>query len=530
MAGSIAVRPEAGVASRSTIATLAVCFITVMFSMFAFVVPSPIQGVIQLSLHTSGTQLSWVTDAFILPTVALELTFGVLGDLFGRKRLLVIGSFLMAAGTGLSALTHSIAPLIVGQAISGIGAAAVFPTSLAIIVAVTPDAKSRARGLIVWTMGIALGASVGPLVGGELGAGGDYLPAFAFVAVATAVAGLLAAFGGADSRAEQGRRLDWAGQATIVVALVALLYAIIQAPNNGWTSAATLGFLALGAVFLVAFAVVELKSSEPLLDLRLFRIPAFTGAALVAMIALCGFTGMVYSMSIRMAVIQGESSLRVGLFSLLINLLPFALSPVLPRVLYRFDVRVVLGAGLLCLAAGQFWLSQIPISDTGLGTVTLALMPCGFGFVLIVSSVSGAAVNSVELRQAGMASGATNMVRDLGQALGIAVVGAIALSAAAANLPAQLAKSGLPPQAIAAVTAVAKAAGPFAVAHANLGPQITPHSIPAAQAALWHGYSEAVVITGILSLVAFVITIALVRQPPLARGADQDPDMTPAEA
>lgn len=112
MAGSIAVRPEAGVASRSMFITLAVCFITVMFAMIAFVVPSPIQGVIQLSLHASGTQLAWVTDAFMLPTVVLELTFGVLGDLFGRKRLLVIGSFLMTVGTGLTALTHSITPLI----------------------------------------------------------------------------------------------------------------------------------------------------------------------------------------------------------------------------------------------------------------------------------------------------------------------------------------------------------------------------------------------------------------------------------
>ena len=280
----------------------------------------------------------------------------------------------------------------------------------------------------------------------------------------------------------------------------------------------------------LAFAIVELRVSEPLLELRLFKIPAFTGAALVAVIALCGFMGMVYSMSVRLGVIQGQSSLRVGLMALMINILAFALLPILPRVLYRFDVRVVLGAGTVFMAIGQFWLSTIPISDAGLGTLAAPLMPCGLGFVLIVSSVSGAAVNSVELSQAGMASGAINMMRDLGQALGIAVMGAVALSVSAASLPAQLAKSGLPPQAIAVVNAVAKAAGPFAVAHANLGPKITPHSIAAGQAALWHGYSEALVITGILSLVAFVITIALVRQPSVARDADQNLTSVPAEA
>jgi MFS family permease len=530
MADSTAVRAEAGVASRSTITTLAVCFITAMLAMVGLVVPGPLQGVIQLSLHASGTQLAWVTDAFILPTVALELTFGVLGDLFGRKRLLVIGSFLMTIGTGLTALTHSIAPLFVGQVIAGIGAAAIFPTSLSLIVGVTPDAKSRARGILVWTVGIGFGASLGSLIGGALGTGGDYRHPFLVIAIAAAVAGVLAAIGTTDSRAAQGRRLDWAGQATVVIALVAILYAIIQAPNNGWTSATTLGVLTIGVVFLVVFAVVELKTSEPLLELRLFKIPAFTGAALVAVIALCGFIGMVYSMSVRLGVIQGQSSLRVGIMALMINILAFALLPILPRVLYRLDVRVVLGAGTLFMAIGQFWLSTIPISNAGLGTLAAPLMPCGLGFVLIVSSVSGAAVNSVEFSKAGMASGTINMMRDLGQALGIAVMGAIALSVSAANLPAQLAQSGLPPQAIAVVNAVAKAAGPFAVVHANLGPKITPHSILAGQAALWHGYSEALVITGILSLVAFVITIALVRRPPLARSAGQNLPTAPAEA
>jgi hypothetical protein len=342
------------------------------------------------------------------------------------------------------------------------------------------------------------------------------------------VAGFVCLLFVGDSRAPQGRRLDWVGQATIIGALVAILYAIIQAPNNGWTSATTLGVLAVGVIFLVIFVFIELRHSEPLLDLRLFKIPAFTGAALVAMIALCGFLGMVYSVSIRMGVIQGQSSLRVGIYTLLLNILPFALMPVLPRVLYRFDVRVVLGTGLVFMAAGQFWLSQLPISATGLGTLTVPLMLCGFGFVLTVSSVSGAAVNSVEIRHAGMASSAINMTRDLGQTLGIAVGGAIALSAAAANLPAQLAKSGLPPQVIGMLNGIAAKAGPIAVAHADLGAQITPHSIPAAQAALWHGFSLTLVITGILSLIALVIAAGLIRNSRQSFEAAHQP--VPAEA
>jgi MFS family permease len=510
MPESIAASPNTGVPGRTTLSTFAAAFLAVAFAQTALVVSSPLNGLIQTTLHTSGTQLSWVSDAFLLPTVVLELTFGVLGDLFGRKRLLVIGSFVTALGDAITALTHNIGAMLVGQALAGIGAAAVFPTSLAVIVAATPTARSRARGLVVWTMGMSVGASVGPVVGGAIGLHGSYQWAFGFVAIGSVIAGLACLLGSADSRAAQGRRLDWGGQATIVVALVAILYAIIQAPDAGWSSAQTIICLAVGAVFLAIFVLIELRTPEPLLDLRLLAIPAFTGAALVALIALCGFLGMVYSISIRMAVIQGQDSLRVGLYTLILNILPFAILPFFSRSLVKFDVRAVLGTGLLALAAGQFWLSQIPITNTGLGALTLPLMLCGFGFVTIIASVSGAAVNSVELRQAGMASGAINMVRDLGQTLGIAIASAIAISAAAAALPGRLAASGLPPAALAVVNHVAAAGGPIAVAHANLGP-ISAKSIPAAQDALWHGFSTALVVCGTLSLIAFVITLALVR-------------------
>jgi EmrB/QacA subfamily drug resistance transporter len=539
VASSVAMRSKAGATPRSLVTTMVACFLAVCFAQTALVVSSPIQGVIQSTLHASGTQLTWVSDAFMLPTVVLELTFGVLGDLFGRKRLLVIGSFLMTIGTGLTALTHSITPLFIGQAISGIGAAAVFPTSLAVIAAATPDGRSRARGLVVWTMGMSVGASFGPIIGGWLGESGDYRPPFLFVAIGTLIAGAACIVLASDSRAPEGRRLDWAGQATIVIALVALLYAIIQAPNNGWTSGITLGVLAVAVVFLVLFVVVELRTEKPLLDLHLFKIPAFTGAALVALIAFCGFLAMVYSVSIRMAVIQNQSSLRVGIYTLLLNILPFALLPFFSRALIKFDIRVVLGVGLLALAAGQFWLSQIPISDTGLGTLTVPLMLCGYGFVTIIASVSGAAVNSVELHRAGMASGAINMVRDLGQTLGIAIGGAVALSLAASNVATQLAASHLPPQLAGMAAGINKSAGTIALEHIPFGAPHTPFAtVPAAvgttiqQAAanaLWHGFSTGLVITGILSLVAFACTLALVRNSALIKNARQDAEV-PAEA
>lgn len=491
-------------------AAMLVPILAVAVAQVALVFPSPTSGLIQSQFHATATELSWVSAIFFLPTSVLELTFGVAGDLFGRKRLLALGCFVMAVGDLVGAAAPNIGVLIAGQALAGVGAAAIFPTSLSMLVSLSADGKSRAYAFAQWTMGIAAGSSSGPVIAGAIGLSGSVRPAFAVVAAIGVVTGIITVLLAADSRSPQGRRLDLPGQAAIAIALTAILFAIIQGTTGPKPPPAALIALVAGIVFLVVFVIIEKRTAVPMLDLSVFRVPAFTGAALVAIVSMCGFLGGMYSVSMRVAVIQGQNSLITGLTTLIVNIIPFLLWPFAGRILYRVPARWLMSIGLVCLAAGQAWLSQVPVADTSLLSIAGPLLLFGIGFTSVVSTMSAATVNSVPARLVGVASGATNLVRDFGQAIGVAIIGAVAMAGATAQLPGLLAKAGLDPKSLAITTGISKAGGPIAVAHANIGPA-SAKTIPLARQALWHGFSTGLVVCAVLSVIALVIALITMR-------------------
>jgi MFS family permease len=488
-------------------------FVAVFVAEFAMVFVAPLNGVIQADLHTTGSQLSWVTAIFFLPTAALELTFGVLGDLFGRKRLLVGGTLAVAAGASIGAAAGSIQVLFIGQAVAGIGAAIIFPTSLAIIANQTPQPKDRARGVALWTMGITVGAAVGPVSSGAIGLTGSYRWAYVAVLVGAVVATVLSLVWAPDSRAAEGRGLDLAGQVSLAVALTAILYGLIEGPDLGWGSVTILGCLGGSVVLFAVFIVIENRTRFPLLDLSLLKIPTFSGAALVALISTCGFTAFIYTVAIRVAVIQGHNSLVVGLMNLIVGGIPILLWPFFGRLLFRIQLRWIMVTGLVAIAVAQVWVSTMPITDLSIGHLAPPLLLAGFGFPAVLSTTSAGAVNVVSPRLAGMASATTNMVRDTGGVVGVAIASAIGFGNAATALPAFLAKNGVTGHFLAIVDQVAAKAGPVAVAHANLGP-LSARSTSAAQAALWHGFALSLLLSCALSVVSLLIALIMIRSIP----------------
>lgn len=154
------------------------CCLAVAIAQMCITIPSPINGDITAAFGSSGSQVAWVTSAFILPTAILELNFGVVGDLFGRKRLLVLGGLILAVGELVDATAQNIQSLWIGQAIAGVGAAALFPSTLAVLAAATPDTKERARALSTWALSISLASAIGPLQSGILGTYADWRYAF----------------------------------------------------------------------------------------------------------------------------------------------------------------------------------------------------------------------------------------------------------------------------------------------------------------------------------------------------------------
>ncbi|MFF7986179.1 MFS transporter [Streptomyces sp. NPDC007901] len=480
------------------VGTLIACCLAVAAAQLCITVPSPINGEIQTAFGASGSQVAWVTSAFILPTAILELNFGVVGDLFGRKRLLVLGGFVLAIGELLNATSQNITMLWIGQALAGVGAAALFPSSLAVIAAVTPEEKDRAKAVSIWALSISLASAVGPLSSGILATVADFRWAFVPPVVLGIAVGFAAWALVTDSKAPEGRALDWPGQISVAVGLTALLWGIIEGGDRGWSSPSIVFALTLAAVALVGFVIAEKRAVSPMFNLELLKIPSFAAAAVVALTGMFGFIGTAYVVSIRLGAVMHLSALRAGMPFVILQLIPLLLAPVLSKMLTRVEPRRLLMGGLLPMAAGQFWIAALPITTTSLAAFIGPVLLLGVGFICVVSSLTSAAVNAVPIEMTGMASGATSLVREFGQGLGPAVISTVAMSAASSALVGKL--SG-------ADAGMEAAAGPLAVVNAG-----SDSAKAAARDALAHAMSLGVVICGCASLLGAVVTLLLVRR------------------
>jgi MFS family permease len=497
-------------AGRLNIGTLIAGCFAVCLAQIALAMPATLNGFFQADLHPIGSQLTWISDAFLLPVTVLELTFGVLGDLFGRKHLLVAGSGLLVIGEAMGACANGIHLLWAGQAIAGLGAAALFPTSLAVVAAGTHTARDRARTIALWAAALSSGGFIAPVLGGVTGNYGSWRLAFVVVAGLSAVSLLLSQFLAQNSSAPEGRSLDLAGQIMIGVGMFALLYAVIQGPTDGWTAPTVLVAYAVAAVCIGLFIVAERRAAAPLLRLDLFTNRAFAVSSFVAVVGMFSYLGAAYSTSIRLGPIQHQSPLAASVTFVILNSWSLILMPVISRLLERVNPRWILGAGLGLMATGNFVAASMPVGDRALTSLILPIGVLGIGFALTVSSITASAVNAVPVKFAGMASASTSLLRDFGFTLGPAVIGAIALSRAATEFNTNLAASTLSVPAKAAAGAVAKAGGPLAV---NSVPPASPPGAasPIALQALGHGYSVGYLVCGVAALACCLLALVALR-------------------
>jgi MFS family permease len=530
--------------------TLVAAVIAVCLAQMALATPAVLNGLFQQDLGSSSAQLTWISDAFLVPVCMLELSFGVLGDLFGRKRLLVGGALVLAIGESISVLTPgaavpiSIRMLVLwtGQAIAGLGAAAMFPTSLAMVAAGTHTARDRARSISIWAAALSAGNFASPVLCGlvaKVPFGSDPLAgwrwAYLVVITLALISALVSRTAAADSSSPEGRSLDWPGQVTIAIALFALLYAVVQGPTSGWLNWQIFAGFTVAAIFLIIFVSLERRSEAPLLRLDFFYNRNFAVASVVTIIGMFAFLGTADCTSIRLSAIQGFSPLKTAIAFLFLNGMALILLPVTVRLLERHSPKWPLSSGLALMGSGAVWLATIPASDESLVPVIPPFILVGIGFALAVSALTAVAVNTVPTHLVGMASGTTNMLRDSGFTLGPAIIGAVALSQAAAAIRQKLAASAALRHALSAFVSApahvpaaqrpAVEAAVHAVGSGPLGANAVPATVrlPSGEVvpfnplhqvafdALSHSYSLGFLISGASALLAATLTVIAIR-------------------
>ncbi len=462
---------------------------------------------------TSGVSgLQWIVDAYTLFFACLMLSGGTLGDLYGRKRLFLIGLTVFTGGSLLAGLAPTLEVLVAARAVQGIGAAALMPGTLSIISNTFPDPKERAQAIGMWAgvSGIALAA--GPIVGGALVDSLGWQSVFFLnvpIGIAAFVVALLVVH---ESKSPEGRRLDLPGQLLAITGIAALTYALIEANDRGWTSPLILTLFALSAVTLTAFIVVESRTSSPMLQLHFFRNPTFAAANAVAAIVSFGMFGIFFFLSLFFQNIQGYTAFQAGVRQLPATLMIIIAAPIAGQLAGRIGPRLPMVAGLTFAGSSLLLMTRVDAGDA-YSTIWPYLVLMGLGMGLVMSPMTAAVMASVPLRRAGMASATSSTSREVGGVFGIALLGAIVTHFFSKNLSAQLAGLPIPAEAKAQILAVAGRGGQEATGSLPLGPSQQEALHHAIDQAFVHGMHIGLTVAGLTVLGGAVIALVFVRRP-----------------
>jgi EmrB/QacA subfamily drug resistance transporter len=378
---------------------------------------------IRKDLGGSFTDMQWVVDAYALGLATVLLAAGSLGDLLGRRLIFAFGIGLFSVASLSCGLAGSPGVLNVARGVQGIGGAMMFATALALIAQeFAPRERGTAVGLWGATTGFAV--AVGPVLGGVITEHLGWEWIF-FVNVPVGVLAIAATLlrvpeGERDSSA----RIDWAGLVTFSGALFCLVLALIRGNDEGWGSALIVSLLVASVALLLAFGAIELRGRQPMLDLQLFRIPAFTGAQITAFVLHGAMFSMFLYLVIYIQSVLGYSPLEAGLRFLPVSLLSFAVAPFAGKLSERLPIRAFLGVGLGLVGLGLLLMSGIEPGDDWT-TLLPGFIVSGIGIGCTNPPLATAAIGVVEPRRSGAASGINSTFRQVGIATGIAALGAL---------------------------------------------------------------------------------------------------------
>jgi EmrB/QacA subfamily drug resistance transporter len=421
---------------------IAVCTATFMLLMDVTIVNVALPS-IQTDLDASLSSLQWVVDAYALTLASFLLVFGSLGDRLGRRRIFSIGFALFTVSSLLCGLAKDPTVLNLCRGLQGVGGAGMFATSLALI-AQEFEGRERGRAIGIWGATLGAAIAIGPLVGGAITDALGWEWVF-FINVPIGIAAVvLTETKLANVAATDPQPIDWGGVATFSLALFGLIFALIRGNAEGWGSSLIVAFLAAAVVLGSAFVVVERRSTQPMLDLTLFKKPAFAGASIAAFALSASMFSMFLYLTLYVQNILGYSPLESGLRFLPVTLLSFFVAPISGKLAERLGIRWFLGGGLVLVALGLYLMSGLKAGDDWTALL-LGFVLAGGGIGLVNPPLATAAIGVVEPQRAGMASGINSTFRQVGIATGIAGLGAIFQHLVASNFLAHVPASRLPP-------------------------------------------------------------------------------------
>jgi len=378
---------------------------------------------IQHDLGASFSQLQWVVDAYALALATLVLTAGSLSDLIGRRLVFAVGLAIFAGSSAACGASPTAGFLIGARAAQGLGGAIMFATSLALIAGAF-HGRERGFALGIWGATIGASAAVGPLVGGLLTEGLGWRWIF-FVNVPIGIVATVAAVLRLDESRDPSRtRLDVPGTAALTGCLFLLVYGLLQGTGNGWASPTIIGCLVGAAVLAAAFVVLELTSTDPILDVRLFADPRFVGAQIAALTLSAAMFSIFLYLTLYLQNVLGYGPLGAGVRFLPLSLASFVVAAISGNLTLRVPMRVLLSAGLVVCGTSLVLMARVG-TDSRWTVLLAGFVAGGVGIGIVNPALASAAVGVVSPERSGMASGTNNTFRQVGIATGIAGFGAL---------------------------------------------------------------------------------------------------------
>ncbi|MFI6945391.1 MFS transporter [Streptomyces sp. NPDC050422] len=409
---------------RRRMLVLAICCMSLLLVSLDVTVLNVALPAMRQDLDASVAGMQWTIDAYTLVLASLLMLAGSTADRIGRRKVFMAGLVLFALGSALCSLAPSLEMLIAFRMVQAVGGSMLNPVAMSIITNTFTDPRERARAIGVWGGIVGVSMAAGPVVGGALVDSVGWRSIF-WINLPVGIAALLLTWRYVpESRAPKARRPDPVGQLLVVALLGSLTYAIIEAPQKGWTSAEILLLAALAAASLIGLLVYEPRRTDPLIDLRFFRSVPFSGATVIAVSAFAALGGFLFVNTLYLQDVRGLSALTAGLYMLPMAVVVCVLSPLSGRLVASRGPRIPLLVAGVAIAVSGLMFAAFD-AETGTASMFTAYVLFGLGFGAVNAPITNTAVSGMPRSQAGVAAAVASTSRQIGQTLGVAVIGAV---------------------------------------------------------------------------------------------------------